>query len=126
PADAVLAAVETPSEAVAVPASFPAEVVAAAEPAAPTSADRPAVEDDAEPASELVALADDSVTGLEATTDVNALATEQAALAADPSDYSVAGDTIEVQALETLGHYADWLGLPTQRLRDLTGIAFRE
>ena len=60
------------------------------------------------------------VTGLEAATEVNALSTVQAALAADPSDYSVStGDTIQVQALETLGHYADWLELPTQRLRDL-------
>jgi len=40
-------------------------------------------------------------------------------LGADPSDYSVAMDgTIEVQEIETLGHYADWLGIPTQRLRD--------
>ena len=67
------------------------------------------------------------VTGLEAATEVNALSTVQAALAADPSDYSVAaGDTIQVQALETLGHYADWLELPTQRLRDLNRLSFRE
>ena len=33
-------------------------------------------------------------------------------LQADPSDYSVATDgTIEVQAAETLGHYAEWLGI---------------
>ncbi len=50
----------------------------------------------------------------------------QAALLSDPSDYSVGGDlTIEVQPLETLGHYADWLGLKTQRLRDINGMAFR-
>jgi peptidoglycan lytic transglycosylase D len=54
-------------------------------------------------------------------------AIEQVDLAADPSDYSVAADDrIEVQALETLGHYADWLDLPTQRLRDLNGLKFRE
>lgn len=58
---------------------------------------------------------------------VNALATEQDALAADPSDYSVtAANEITVQALETLGHYADWLEIPTQRLRDLNRIEFRE
>jgi membrane-bound lytic murein transglycosylase D len=58
---------------------------------------------------------------------VNALATEQAVLAADPSDYSVsAGNKITVQALETLGHYADWLGIPTQRLRDLNKLSFRD
>jgi membrane-bound lytic murein transglycosylase D len=48
------------------------------------------------------------------------------ALLSDPSDYSVADDlTIEVQPLETLGHYADWLGIRTQRLRDINGFAFR-
>jgi membrane-bound lytic murein transglycosylase D len=48
------------------------------------------------------------------------------ALLADPSDYSVANDlTIEVQPLETLGHFADWLGIRTQRLRDINGLAFR-
>ncbi len=47
-------------------------------------------------------------------------------LLSDPSDYSVAADnTIEVQPLETLGHYGDWLGLKTQRLRDINGLAFR-
>ena len=50
----------------------------------------------------------------------------QTALLSDPSDYTVADDgTIEVQPLETLGHYADWLGLRTQRLRDINGFAFR-
>jgi membrane-bound lytic murein transglycosylase D len=50
----------------------------------------------------------------------------QTALLSDPSDYSVMDDlTIEVQALETLGHYADWLGIRTQRLRDINGLAFR-
>ena len=50
----------------------------------------------------------------------------QTALLSDPSDYTVGGDgTIEVQPLETLGHYADWLGLRTQRLRDINGFAFR-
>ena len=47
-------------------------------------------------------------------------------LLSDPSDYSVAGDnTIEVQPLETLGHYGDWLDIKTQRLRDINGLAFR-
>jgi membrane-bound lytic murein transglycosylase D len=46
---------------------------------------------------------------------------------ADPSDYLVAADdTIEIQAEETLGHYADWLGIRTQRLRDANDYAFRE
>ena len=50
----------------------------------------------------------------------------QASLLSDPSDYTVAEDsTIEVHPLETLGHYADWLGIRTQRLRDINGLAFR-
>jgi len=54
------------------------------------------------------------------------LGTLQTALLSDPSDYSVAADnTIEVHPLETLGHYADWLGIRTQRLRDINGLAFR-
>ena len=58
---------------------------------------------------------------------MNALASEQADLAADPSDYSVsASNQIQVQALETLGHYADWLQVPTQRLRDLNSLSYRE
>ena len=41
-------------------------------------------------------------------------------LAADPSDYAVNRDgTIEVQATETLGHYADWLDLKTSQLRSI-------
>ena len=52
--------------------------------------------------------------------------TIQTALLSDPSDYSVATDgTIEVQPLETLGHYGDWLEIKTQRLRDLNGLAFK-
>jgi membrane-bound lytic murein transglycosylase D len=50
----------------------------------------------------------------------------QTALLSDPSDYTVAADdTIEVQPLETLGHYGDWLDIKTQRLRDLNGLEFR-
>ena len=50
----------------------------------------------------------------------------QTALLADPSDYSVASDkSIEVQELETLGHFGDWLEIKTQRLRDINGLAFR-
>jgi membrane-bound lytic murein transglycosylase D len=42
------------------------------------------------------------------------------AMAADPHDYSVRDDnTIEILAAETLGHYADWLGLLSQDLRIL-------
>jgi membrane-bound lytic murein transglycosylase D len=55
------------------------------------------------------------------------LASSQVTLAADPSDYSVAADgTIKVQDMETLGHYADWLGIRTQRLRDLNALPFEQ
>jgi membrane-bound lytic murein transglycosylase D len=48
-------------------------------------------------------------------------------LAADPSDYTVSdGRTIEVQAAETLGHYAEWLGLRASRLRQLNDMRYRE
>ncbi len=51
---------------------------------------------------------------------------EPVTLLADPSDYDVAADgRVEVQAAETLGHYADWLEIRTQRLRDLNGYSFR-
>ena len=54
-------------------------------------------------------------------------AASQADLLSDPSDYSVAADgSIEVQSLETLGHYGDWLQIKTQRLRDLNNLEFRE
>jgi len=49
------------------------------------------------------------------------------ATTADPVDYEVAADgTIEVQAIETLGHYADWLAIPTQRLRDVNRLSFTQ
>jgi membrane-bound lytic murein transglycosylase D len=52
--------------------------------------------------------------------------TLQTALLSDPSDYSVGSDnSIEIHPLETLGHYADWLEIRTQRLRDINGLAFR-
>jgi len=46
-------------------------------------------------------------------------------LAADPSDYSVASDaTIEIQAAETLGHYAEWLDLRASQLRRINGMRY--
>jgi len=57
--------------------------------------------------------------------ETNLLASTQADLAADPTDYSVAVDrTIEVQASETLGHYADWLQIRTQQLRNINRMSF--
>jgi membrane-bound lytic murein transglycosylase D len=49
----------------------------------------------------------------------------QAAASADPSDYSVhSDDTIRVQAAETLGHYAEWLGLRASQLRRLNRMSY--
>lgn len=49
------------------------------------------------------------------------------ALAADPSNYLVSeSNRIVIQAAETLGHYADWLEIPTQRLRDLNRLKRHE
>ena len=43
---------------------------------------------------------------------------------ADPTDYSVGkDDTIEVAAAETLGHYADWLSVSAQRLRQINRMS---
>ncbi len=43
----------------------------------------------------------------------------------DPSNYEVAPDgTVEVQSMETMGHYADWLGVSTQSLRNLNGYKY--
>jgi len=76
---------------------------------------------DAEPAVAVAAAVAD------AEDDATTLQGADSAMLADPSDYLVADDrTIEIQAAETLGHYADWLNLRTQRLRDLNGYAFRQ
>ena len=65
---------------------------------------------------------------LESAESVDGATAEQGAdtaMQADPSDYLVATDgTIEIQAEETLGHYASWLNVRTQKLRDLNGYTF--
>lgn len=48
-------------------------------------------------------------------------------LAADPSDYAVASNrTIEIQASETLGHYADWLEIRAWDVRRLNNMQYRD
>lgn len=48
----------------------------------------------------------------------------QAAASADPSDYSVhEGSAIRVQAAETIGHYADWLGISATQVRKLNRMS---
>lgn len=45
---------------------------------------------------------------------------------ADPTDYSVAHNgTIQIAAAETLGHYADWLGVRAADLRRINHMRFR-
>jgi membrane-bound lytic murein transglycosylase D len=45
--------------------------------------------------------------------------------APDPSDYAVTENgRITVQAAETLGHFAEWLEIPTSRLRRLNGMRY--
>ena len=64
--------------------------------------------------------------GVDSTSDESA--TEPSpGLLADPTDYTVASNgTIVVQIGETLGHYAEWLGLRASRLRKINGLRFGE
>jgi membrane-bound lytic murein transglycosylase D len=113
------------------PAAGPApEMVAAqtaaAEPEAPP--EEPVVVASAEPtaADEVPRVEEQEPAALVGEVATELVGSLQTALLSDPSDYTVAEDnTIEVQPLETLGHYADWLGIRTQRLRDINGFAFR-
>ena len=46
------------------------------------------------------------------------------ALAADPRHFGIRGSNIVVHEPETLGHYADWLQVRTQRLRQLNKMSY--
>jgi membrane-bound lytic murein transglycosylase D len=106
------------------PAAGPAPVVASVA-AAPKVEATVAAAVAAEPEAE-IAVAEMTPGAMASDLASSLLGTIQTSLLSDPSDYSVASDnTIEVQALETLGHYGDWLEIKTQRLRDLNGLAFR-
>jgi membrane-bound lytic murein transglycosylase D len=123
---------EAPEIALVASQATPAEPVPATEASSESEAEAQAIASTIEVIPELAAdgdtlarVASDEAADSALEAPDNALASAQAELAADPSDYSVAdNDTIEVQALETLGHYADWLGIRTQRLRDINGISF--
>lgn len=57
--------------------------------------------------------------------------TEESRRAAAASEFSrtalpVPSEWIRVEAEETLGHYATWLEVPTQRLRELNGLRYAE
>jgi len=54
-----------------------------------------------------------------------AISEAETELLADPTNYSVSkNDTIEVQAAETLGHYADWLQIRASQLRRLNRMRY--
>jgi membrane-bound lytic murein transglycosylase D len=126
PAPVQVAAAPAPQQ---VPASIPAQVpvpVAASSPPPPAAVieDAPAIGGLPEP---VASEADVEVVPFVLADEVGQLIGDlQSSLLSDPSDYTIAEDSsIEVQPLETLGHYADWLGIKTQRLRDINGLAFR-
>ncbi len=61
----------------------------------------------------------------EAEESIGQLAAVPESLTADPSDYSVAADgRIIIQPEETLGHYAEWLGIRASQLRRLNGMRY--
>ncbi len=111
------------------PAAGPAPTAVAAvtpEPVVPeptiATADEPAVDEPVE----VAAVQEPTPAAMVGEAAASLAGTLQTALLSDPSDYSVSADgSIEIQPLETLGHYADWLGIRTQRLRDINGLAFR-
>jgi membrane-bound lytic murein transglycosylase D len=48
-------------------------------------------------------------------------------LQSDPSDFTVLADnTIEIQAAETLGHFAEWLGIRAWDIRRLNNMVFSQ
>jgi len=78
-----------------------------------------------EAAVDIDAVAEEVATATSDTTPVESDAELAEALSADPADYSVASDdSIEVQATETLGHYADWLAVRAWDVRRLNGMAY--
>ena len=112
------------------PAAGPAPVTVAAAPApavAAVVANQPTSEAIADmPAIDELPISDEESPSALADQLSDLMGSLQASLLSDPSDYSVAEDgSIEVHPLETLGHYADWLSIRTQRLRDINGLAFR-
>jgi peptidoglycan lytic transglycosylase D len=115
PAPATAAAPAIAETEVAVAAAEPEATVAAVEPEPTESPEQAALGEEEDTESIAGEIASDLI------------GTIQTALLSDPSDYSVDDDgTIEIQPLETLGHFADWLDIRTQRLRDINGLAFRD
>lgn len=82
---------------------------------------------DTELASDSDSMPDEVAAAISEETAVDSDAALAEALSADPADYSVASDdSIEVQATETLGHYADWLAVRAWDVRRLNGMAYSD
>lgn len=82
---------------------------------------------DTELASDSDSMPDEVAVAISEDTAVDSDAALAEALSADPADYSVASDdSIEVQATETLGHYADWLAVRAWDVRRLNGMAYSD
>jgi membrane-bound lytic murein transglycosylase D len=104
----------------------PAAVATRLPAAAPAVTAEPAVVATAAASEEEIMVAEVTPSTLAGDLEMPPSAAVQTDLLSDPSDYSVAADgSIEVQPLETLGHYGDWLEIKTQRLRDLNRLEFR-
>tara|TARA_R110001592_G_scaffold97389_3_gene278946 strand:- start:2073 stop:3734 length:1662 start_codon:yes stop_codon:yes gene_type:complete len=98
-----------------VPVPEPVEIAMIEELMPPLNADEAMLEGDDEAGDEALALSFEDTRSIEQRNEQ--LLND---LAADPSDYSVAeNNTIEIQASETLGHYAEWLGLVSADIRRL-------
>ncbi|MBS0394594.1 MAG: LysM peptidoglycan-binding domain-containing protein, partial [Proteobacteria bacterium] len=91
--------------------------VAAPEPAEPAAV--AVAEDDARPKAESARAKPQPVSREEAELSPGLVPGVESAASADPSDYSVSGETAIVQGAETLGHFADWCGVSPARLREL-------
>jgi membrane-bound lytic murein transglycosylase D len=139
-ASVTLAAATPPVSAPAAPAqAASAATVAAVAPPSPGGAvsaevaQRESAEEAAAMAEIVVASARPHAAGLQPVSEAQAEALGPALGApadseqsADPFDYSVAQDgTIRVAPEETLGHYADWLGLTSAQLRTLNHLKQR-
>ncbi len=73
-----------------------------------------------------VMMVDTVATALEAD-DVDDAQQLLADLQSDPSNYSVASDdSIEIQAAETLGHYAEWLGIRAWDIRRKNSMEYQQ
>jgi membrane-bound lytic murein transglycosylase D len=109
--------VPMPSPTVTATTPVPAPSPAAAPPRAPVTSPEPAEEPPA-----AIALANPPPASEEAPSAV----TEVPGRPPDPSDYSVHGDRVTVQAAETLGHFADWLEMRASDLRKLNRMRFEQ